>query len=131
MKTALEIELNKNLQKVAIAYGLTIDDLKGRSRKAHVRRVRHIAICVIYRTSGLGQIALGKFFGGRDNATINNSLKRIDNITFPGIEEEVKLIIDDIKGGFFIHQRKKISPVIEIRYCDNQDLCGMYKMEIV
>lgn len=120
---------------VADYYGIGLNDLIGRSRVKTMLKKRAVAMYVLKNTQSISLQDIGIIFSGRDHTTVMNSLSLINNTTFPGIEEEacllVSKIIDKNHSDFFIHQTMLKPKYIELKYCDNQDLYGLFKMEIV
>jgi chromosomal replication initiator protein len=77
---------------VAEAYGLTPDDLVGKSRKRRIVDARHVAMHFCKQTTSLSLEAIGNRFGGRDHSTVIHACRavqaRLD--TDPGFVEEME-----------------------------------------
>lgn len=59
--------------------GLTVDDLKGRSRTTNIVKARQVAMYEIYRQrDGIGYPRIGRWFGGRDHTTVLHSVRKIE-----------------------------------------------------
>lgn len=86
-------------QIVANAYGITVDDLKGKKRNSNISIPRQIAmyICRVYVEETLPKI--GVAFGGKDHTTVMHSVDKIKKeiINNKELENEIKNIISKIK----------------------------------
>ncbi|HKL95215.1 MAG TPA: chromosomal replication initiator protein DnaA [Haploplasma sp.] len=70
---------DKLLSVVADFYGITVDDLIGKSRKAKYVLPRHIAMYIIKDNYGIPYTAIGGLFGGRDHSTVLTACEKIEN----------------------------------------------------
>jgi chromosomal replication initiation ATPase DnaA len=127
------VSMEKILLTVAEYYGLAIEEVKQVRRRNDAMRAR----CAFYQLGvhcGCGRNQMGKFFG-IDHSSVIYGLKQVDNRTFPGIEQEVKEMLENLKAEKRvvreIYSRKKPEPIIFFVYGENQDCCGMYKMQMV
>ena len=86
-------------QIVADAYGITVDDLKGKKRNSNISIPRQIAmyICRVYIEETLPKI--GSAFGGKDHTTVMHSVDKIKKevVNNKELENEIKNIINKIK----------------------------------
>jgi len=60
-------------------YGITVDDLIGKSRKSKYVLPRHIAMYLIKDNYNLPYATIGNLFGGRDHSTVLAACEKIDN----------------------------------------------------
>jgi len=128
------ITIEDKLITVARFYSCSIEDLKKKHKRSEAkvaRRATFVAIAVVHRTSDLSQTEIGKIFDNRDHSTISHALGNINNLTYPGIEDEVRMLAQNITNGYFLELTQQKPVAIQMKYCDNQDLYGVYKMQIV
>ncbi len=83
---------------VAEHYELTSQEIFSKNRSAKIAYSRHIAIYLCKKYLDMSLTEIGKSIGGRDQATVKNSIKRIekDNKTDPELEENIKILIKKI-----------------------------------
>jgi len=62
---------------VAKDFGLSLDDMRGAGRSAHLCHARSVVVRVM-RGRGLSYPAIGSFLGGRDHSTIINANRKFD-----------------------------------------------------
>ena len=81
-------------------FNIEPDVLHGQSRSREVVHARNIAIYLIRRMTNLSQVDIGKEFGGRDHATIINSLRNVEQKmrSDPAFAETVKEITTNINS---------------------------------
>jgi len=60
-------------------FDVTVDELRGRSRKEEFAWPRHICFYLLCSHNAVKQARAGRFFGGRDHATANHSIKTVRN----------------------------------------------------
>ena len=70
--------LQEILSFVAAAFNLSPSDLTGGDRRAHVMHARQCAAGVMRRATSRSLMEIGECLGGRDHATVINSLERIE-----------------------------------------------------
>lgn len=73
---------------------------------------------------------------GKDRSTVLNGLRKIDDVTYPGISREIENILRNVKnrsmnGDYLIQSRSTKDAYIEFVYGENQDCCGIYKLSMV
>ena len=83
---------------VAEHYELTSQEIFSKNRSAKIAYSRHIAIYLCKKYLDMSLTEIGKSIGGRDHATVMNSIKRIekDIKTDPDLEENIKILIKKI-----------------------------------
>ena len=88
------------LTTVGEKYGVSIEDLKSKTKTASVANARHIAIYLIRKETNMSFKDIGKIFGGRDHTTIMSSFEKIQiNIkTVKNEETNIKELIKLIRG---------------------------------
>lgn len=64
------------MRAVAESSGLTLNDLTAQCRDDKIVTARHKAIWLIARETGLSYESIGRLFGGRDQTTIINAVRR-------------------------------------------------------
>ncbi len=97
-----ELLIQRTLESVSRKYGISIEDLKSKKRTDSIAKARHIAIYLIKEIiEEISLSEIGKIFGDRDHTTVIASLKKVssDIRTVNGTEEDIKKLINDIKGN--------------------------------
>lgn len=75
-------------------YGITIDDLVGKSRKSKYVLPRHIAMFLIKDKYNIPYQTIGNLFGGRDHSTVLTACEKISNEL--KIDTTLKVALDSI-----------------------------------
>jgi len=65
------------LEAVAAFYGLTLEELTGRSRRQAVAHPRQVACYLLRQEAGLSLPQIGQWLGGRDHSTVLHACERI------------------------------------------------------
>ena len=88
------------LTTVGEKYGVSVEDLKSKTKTASVANARHIAIYLIRKETNMSFKDIGKIFGGRDHTTIMASFEKIEiNIkTVKNEETKINELIKLIRG---------------------------------
>lgn len=60
-------------------YGITVNDLIGKSRKSKYVLPRHIAMYIIKSSYNIPYATIGNLFGGRDHSTVLTACEKIEN----------------------------------------------------
>lgn len=93
-------ELPKNpegiLETICAYYDLTLEDIKGTSRKYHIVKGRHIA-CYVFHSKGLSYSHIGMILGNRDHSTMIHAKQKAVNMMKFFKEDEMKFVLDLIK----------------------------------
>lgn len=63
---------------IAQRNGLTVDDLKGPSRRREVAWARQEAMAAVYAQCNVSLPWVGRFFGGRDHTTVLHAIRRVE-----------------------------------------------------
>ena len=63
------------LRRVAEKFRVSVDDIKGRSRKIHVAMARTAACYLLRQNTSMTYHEIGNFLGGRDHSTIIHSVQ--------------------------------------------------------
>ena len=64
-----------DLRELADFYGLTVDDITGKSRRKHIIPARHHAMAML-RQRGWSYPEIGRKLGGRDHSTVIHGIKK-------------------------------------------------------
>ncbi len=72
------ISPNKIIRCVADYYGLTKQQITGKTRTKNISNARHISIYLCRKLLDLPYIKIGEEFGGRDHATIISACKKVE-----------------------------------------------------
>ena len=88
------------LSAVSRSFGVSVEDMKSKSRTDNVASARHAAIYIIKKTTDLTLKKIGAVFD-RDHATISASIEKAEkNIkTVNNYEAEIDRIIKEVRGG--------------------------------
>ena len=121
---------------IADHFHISLDQLLS-PRRIYAKE-RFVAMYVLRHGLGITLREVGSYVG-RDHSGVTHGLKQIDNLTHPGIEEEVEHLLKLVKDTKYsehmsvntIYSRKEREPVIWFQYGDNQDCCGIFKMSMV
>lgn len=97
-----EINASTILNTTASMYGLSVDDLKGTSRKRPVVIARQVAMYVIRELTDLSYPAIGKTFGDKDHTTVMHSVEKIELLMGSDREvyNQVSEILSKIRSGY-------------------------------
>jgi chromosomal replication initiator protein len=88
------------MNSVAAHYGLTVDDLSGNSRVAHIATARQVAMYICREQTNLSLPKIGQLFGNRDHTTVMYAAKKIADLMSEdrGIYNVVTDLTDTIKS---------------------------------
>ena len=94
----VSVTVDRILECVSRHYGISIEDLKGRSRTRDIANTRHIAIYLIRNLTGMSLPAIGQIFK-RDHTTILSSLDTVEKNMKrnPLLEIEIEELAKEIK----------------------------------
>ncbi|AXI24053.1 chromosomal replication initiator protein DnaA [Cardinium endosymbiont of Sogatella furcifera] len=67
-------------QQIVAHYNISLDDLKGKSRKKEIVVARQIAMHLTKKYTTHSLKSIGSYFGGRDHTTVIHALQVIDNL---------------------------------------------------
>ena len=84
---------------VADKLGVSVDELKGKSRKREVARARQIAMFLSREVTGDSLAVVGAHFGKRDQSTVVHAIQTIQTLasTDPNIEKLLKELRTEFK----------------------------------
>lgn len=83
------------IKTVAHFYGLTSDDIKGRSRTSHVFEARNLSVKIMRDILNMSYPSIGKYVGGRHYTTlIQNLNKSKSNIQFNALFARFKVALN-------------------------------------
>ena len=85
------------LASVAEHYSLPIEMILSHSKEAAYTEPRHIVMALGYSFTFNNQSITGKYFGGKDHATVNHSMKNVVN--WYETDANFKQIVNTIIGG--------------------------------
>ncbi len=84
------------IQKVVSEYfGLTIDNLKAKTRKKEIVTARQIAMYFAKEYTGFSLKSIGYHFGGRDHSTVIHAIHTVNDFMME--KKELKIHIDDLR----------------------------------
>lgn len=92
------------MQEVAEAYGITIDDLRGRWRAARIADARAVVFYLLNRHLHMSTTETGKFLF-RDHATAMHGVRKVEDMfLWPKFYASEIAIIESIKQKYFSHE---------------------------
>lgn len=65
---------------VSEAYGVSIEQMKHKTRKRYIVHARHVAMWLLAYNSELSLPAIGRIFGDRDHSTVIHARDKINDI---------------------------------------------------
>lgn len=77
-QVSVNVTIDKILDTVSKRYGVTVDDLKSKTKTNNIANARQIAMYILRRTTDLSLPKIGKLFN-RDHSTTLSSIKKIEN----------------------------------------------------
>ena len=95
-----KITLNDIHAKVSKHFNLNYDDLSSKKRNRHIARPRQIAMFLCKELTEFSYPAIGKFFGGKDHATVIHSVNKIKKLSLIDkyIKRDLENLISNIKS---------------------------------
>ena len=79
-------------------YGLTKQQLMGKSRTKNISNARHMAMYLIRKNLDYSYLKIGEEFGGRDHATVISACEKIDKLSRQN--ESYKKAVMEIESTF-------------------------------
>ena len=64
-------------------FGLTVGELKGKSRQQAIAEARGLAMYLARRLTGASYAEIGRQFGGRDHTTVLHACRKVDAASRP------------------------------------------------
>ncbi|WP_342265331.1 chromosomal replication initiator protein DnaA [Cardinium endosymbiont of Philonthus spinipes] len=89
-------------EQVVAYYNISLDDLKGKSRKKEIVSARQVAMHLIKKYTTHSLKSIGAYFGGRDHTTVIHAIQVIDDLLnkdpeyarcYASLENKIKLTI--------------------------------------
>ncbi len=98
-KVSVTVTIDKVLETVSKKYGISVDDLKSKSKTSNISNARQIAMFVLKKTTDLSYPKIGSIFN-RDYSTVIASVKKIDNESKCNslFEIDINEIIDEVQS---------------------------------
>lgn len=97
---------NENIERLVLSivarwYGVQVSDISGKSRRREHVIPRHIVCALMKRYTVYTLQQIGELLGGRDHATVHNSLKAHENLMFtePSYRRMYELISGEVKAA--------------------------------
>jgi len=89
---------------VASAYGVTVEGLRSRSRKATVGHPRQVAMYLIRETTVYSLQTIGTWFGGRDHTTVMSAISKVRGLVdlYPEEREMVSRLLRVIRADIMV-----------------------------
>ncbi len=93
------ITIEKILLEISRTYNVTIDDLKGQSRRSAISNARKISMHIIREVTGMSMEEIGEQFGGRDHSTVVYAINTVQKMmkNEPHTKEMIEDVIKNIK----------------------------------
>ena len=68
------------LKLTADFFGVTVRDIKGKSRQSKIALARHVTVYLCRNELNMSYVAIGRLLGGRDHSTIIHSVEKVDKM---------------------------------------------------
>ena len=94
-----ELTIDQVQKCVSEYFGLTVDDLKAKTRKKEIVTARQIAMYFAKEYTGFSLKSIGYHFGGRDHSTVIHAIQTVNDFMME--KRELKLYIEDIERKLF------------------------------
>ncbi len=93
------ITIEKILLEISRTYNVSIDDLKGASRRNAISNARKISMHIIREVTGMSMEEIGEQFGGRDHSTVVYAINTVQKMmkNEPHTKEMIEDVIKNIK----------------------------------
>ncbi len=88
------ITIEKILLEVSRTYNVSIDDLRGNSRRSNISNARKISMYIVREVTGMSMEDIGSEFGGRDHSTVVYSINNVQELMKK--ESHTKEMIEDV-----------------------------------
>ena len=83
---------------VATKFGLSVNDLRSKSRKKTVTRPRHIAMFLSRKLTGSSYPEIGEKFGGRDHSSVMSGTRNIEKLA--KFDSTLRILVEELQQGF-------------------------------
>jgi chromosomal replication initiator protein len=95
-----DVMIDRILYSVSQYYGFTVEDIKSKKKTGTIANARHVAAHILKNLTTLTLNEIGDALGGRNHATVINSLEKVNLKirTVKNFEAEILEIIKDIKN---------------------------------
>jgi chromosomal replication initiator protein len=89
---------------VAETFGISVEDLKGTSRRRDISNARQVGMFLMRQHTGLSLPKIGEEFGGKDHTTVLYSCEKVSDLqkTDPNIAQSLRQLRDRLAN----HQAK-------------------------
>ncbi|MDX2305998.1 MAG: chromosomal replication initiator protein DnaA [Microscillaceae bacterium] len=94
-----ELSIDEVQKCVSDYFGLTVEDLKAKTRKKEIVTARQIAMYFAKEYTGFSLKSIGYHFGGRDHSTVIHAIQTVNEYMME--KRELKLYIEDIERKLF------------------------------
>ncbi len=75
-----QVSPRRILKLVADFFGVTVRDIKGKSRQSKIALARHVTVYLCRNELNMSYVAIGRLLGGRDHSTIIHSVEKVDKM---------------------------------------------------
>ena len=122
------------IRRISAYYGIPVELIYGKNNNADISKIRHLIVYALRKHFDLTQEYIGELIG-KDHSAVINSLKKFNKLTYPDLWDEmdyIKQIIIDVQipSNNWIYSQIRNPKRIEFKYCENQDVCGLYSLSI-
>ena len=96
----VKITPDKIMDKVAIYYKVTKNDLKGKSKTKNISVPRQVAMYLCKKFTDMNYGMIGNVFGGKDRTTVLHNVNKIEKeiITNEALKSDINYIIKDLES---------------------------------
>ena len=96
-----EVSIDEVQKYVSEYFGISIEDLKAKTRKKEIVTARQIAMYFAKEYTGHSLKSIGYHFGGRDHSTVIHAIQTVNEFMME--KKELKMYIDDLDRKFKKH----------------------------
>jgi len=99
-ETSRKISIPDIMQKVSEKYGISVDDLKSKSRHSRVVQPRFISMYIVRKLTEMTTSEIGREFGDRDHSTVLNAMNNVEKLMKEDqdFSEQIEEIISELRS---------------------------------
>lgn len=99
-ETSKKISIPDIMQKVSEKYGISVDDLKSKSRHSRVVQPRFISMYIVRKLTEMTTSEIGREFGDRDHSTVLNAMNNVEKLMKEDqdFSEQIEEIISELRS---------------------------------
>lgn len=100
-KKFTEITLDAIQRAVSRAFGVEVEDLRGKQKTKELALARHVAMYLCRELTAQPLSSIGRAFGGRDHSSILYAASKIDELMKQDqlLHQTINQLIDELRSG--------------------------------